>query len=84
MKLTLEQIDFLLSKGFEQNDKQNSGYYFLEDDSTTKVLVPQRDSSFKLEFYELCDDGDGNYYTDYDKEYSSEGQTFEEFINFWI
>lgn len=82
--LTKEQIDYLLSKDFEQNDSLNSGYYFIEDERITKVLIPQIDNTFKLEFYELCDDGDGNFYTDYDKEYSSDGQSLEEFINYWI
>ena len=28
----------------------------------------------------MCDDGDGNYYQDFDKEYSKEGQSLEDFI----
>lgn len=33
--------------------------------------------TFKMEFYEWCDDGDGNWYEDFNKEYSKEGQNLQ-------
>lgn len=77
--LSNSDIDYLTSIGFRQDNK-HSGYFYYEDDSKTKVLIPKEDG-FKMEYYEMCDDGDGNYYEDFDKEYSKPGQTLEEFIN---
>ena len=82
--LSKSDIDFLESKGFTKDISKNSGYYFIEDDRKTMVLIPYENGSYKLEFYEMCDDGDGNYYEDFDKEYSKEGQSLEDFINFWV
>jgi hypothetical protein len=82
--LSKSDIDFLESKGFTKDISKNSGYYFIEDDIKTTVLIPYKNSSYKLEFYEMCDNGDGNYYVDFDKEYSKEGQSLENFINFWV
>mgnify|MGYP006281229217 FL=1 len=83
--LSESEIDFLKSKGFVQDDKKNSGYYFYEegDGSITNCLIPYEDGSYKLEVYEPCYDGDGGYYTDYSK-YFSEGKTLVEFINYWF
>ena len=72
--LSKSDIDFLESKGFIKDISKNSGYYFIEDDGKTMVLIPYEDGSYKLEFYEMVDDGDGNYYEDFDKEYSKEGK----------
>lgn len=82
--LSKSDIDFLELKGFKQDISKNSGYYFIEDDRKTMVLIPYEDGSYKLEFYEMCEDGDGGWYEDFDKEYSKKGQTLENFINFWI
>lgn len=82
--LSKSEVDFLKLKGFTQDISKNSGYYFIEDDIKTIALIPYEDGSYKLEFYEMCDDGDGNYYEDFDKEYSKEGQSLEDFINLWI
>jgi len=82
--LSKSDIDFLEMKGFTKDISKNSGYYFIEDDRKTMVLIPYKNGSYKLEFYEMCDDGDGNYYEDFDKEYSKEGQFLEDFINFWL
>jgi hypothetical protein len=82
--LSKSDIDFLELKGFKKDISKNSGYYFMEDDRKTIVLVPHEDGSYKLEFYEMCDDGEGGLYEDFDKEYSKEGQSLEDFINFWI
>ncbi|MCK9446744.1 hypothetical protein M0Q50_07795 [bacterium] len=82
--LSKSDIDLLKLKGFAQDISKNSGYYFIEDDKKTMVLIPYEDGSYKLEFYEMCDDGDGNYYEDYDKEYSKDVQTLDDFINFWV
>ena len=81
--LSKSDVDFLKLKGFTQDISKNSGYYFIEDDRKTMVLIPYKDS-YKLEFYEMCDDGDGNYYQDFDKQYSKEGQSLEDFINYWF
>lgn len=78
--LSNSEIEYLKSVGFIQDDKKNSGYYYKCDDSKTKVLIP-KENGFKMEYYEMCDDGDGGFYEDYDKEYSKPGQTLEEFIN---
>ena len=48
------------------------------------MLIPYSDNSYKLEFYEWCDGGDGDFYEDYDKEYSKPGLTLIEFIKEWI
>jgi len=82
--LSKSDLDLLKLKGFTQDISKNSGYYFIEDDIKTIVLIPYKDGSYKLEFYEMCDDGDGGWYEDFDKEYSKEGQTLEDFINFWV
>lgn len=82
--LSKSDIDFLTLKGFKQDISKNSGYFFVEDDGKTMVLIPYEDGSYKLEFYEMCDDGDGGYYEDFDKEFSEEGQSLEDFINYWI
>ena len=81
--LTIKEQDFLKLKGFVQNDK-NSGFYYLEDDGKTKVLIAYDDETFKIEFYEFCDDGDGNLYEDYDKVYSKDEQSLEQFIEEWV
>lgn len=77
-------IEYLQSVGFIQDNSKNSGLYYYEDDNKTKVIVPQEDGSYKLEFYEMCDDGNGNYYEDFDKEYSKKGQSLQQFIEEWI
>lgn len=81
--LSKSDLDLLKLKGFTQDILKNSGYYFREYHGKTMVLIPYKDS-YKLEFYEICDDGDGNYYQDFDKEYSKEGQSLEDFINIWV
>ncbi len=82
--LSESEIEYLKSVGFKQNESKHSGYYYFEDDRKTIVLIPQEDKTYKLEFYELCDDGDGNFYDDYSKQYSKEGQSLEEFIESWF
>ena len=82
--LSKSDIDYLQSVGFKQDNSKNSGLYYYEDDKKTKVLVPQEDGTYKLEFFEMCDDGDGNYYEDFDKEYSTKGQTLQQFIEEWV
>lgn len=83
--LSKSDLYFLESKGFTRDMSKNSDYYCIEDENGKKmVLIPYEDGSYKLEFFELCDDGEGNYYEDFDKEYSKEGQSLEEFFNFWV
>jgi len=82
--LSKSDIEYLRSVGFTQDNSKNSGLYYYEDDNKTKVIVPQKDGTYKLEFYEWYDDGDGNYYEDFDKEYSKKGQTLQQFIEEWI
>lgn len=82
--LSESDVDFLKSKGFTQDSSKNSGYYFIEDDKKTIVFIPYEDGSYKLEYYEWCDDGDGGVYQDFDKEYSEKGQTLKDFIDCWI
>ena len=82
--LSKSDIEYLQKVGFKQDNSKNSGLYYYENDGKTKVLVPQEDGTYKLEFFEMCDDGDGNYYEDFDKEYSKEGQTLQQFIEEWI
>lgn len=82
--LSKSDIEYLQSVGFKQDNSKNSGFYYYEDDRKTTVLVPQENGTYKLEFFEICDDGDGNYYEDFDKEYSTEGQTLQQFIEEWF
>lgn len=65
--------------------KYNGGISLVSDygDFMSQSFEPYKDS-YKLEFYEMCDDGDGNYYQDFDKQYSKEGQSLEDFINYWF
>jgi hypothetical protein len=84
MVLTDKDIEFLKSKGFTQDDNKHSGYFFMEEDNKSWVLIPY-DNLYKLEFYEYgLYDGDGDYYEDYDKEYSKDGESLESFISFWF
>jgi hypothetical protein len=84
MGLTDKDIEFLKSKGFTQDDKKHSGYFFIEEDNKSWVLVPKYDY-YKLEFYEYgLDDGDGNSYDDYSKEESKENESLESFISYWF
>ena len=82
--LSKSDIEYLQRVGFKQDNSKNSGLYYFEDDRKTNVLVPQEDGTYKLEFFEICNDGDGNYYEDFDKEYSNKGQTLQQFIEEWI
>ena len=82
-ELSQAEIEFLKSKGFATKEGKASGFYFIESDGKTSVLIPQ-ETGFKLEFCEWVYDGDGCHYEDFDKEYSKEGQTLEDFINEWI
>ena len=82
--LSKSNIEYLQSVGFIQDNSKNSGLYYYEDDNKTKVIVPQVDGTYKMEFFEWCDDGDGNQYEDFDKEYSKKGQTLQQFIEEWI
>jgi hypothetical protein len=82
-KLSQSEFEFLKSKGFILDEKKNSGFPYIESDGKTQVLVPQ-EKGFKLEFFEWVYDGDGCHYEDFDKEYSKEGQSLEDFINEWI
>lgn len=78
--LTLNQQTFLKSKGFIRDDNKHSGFYYLENEHNSIILIAYEDNSYKLEYFELCDDGNGNYYEDFSKEYSKPGETLEQFI----
>jgi hypothetical protein len=82
-ELSPAEIEFLKSKGFITEEGKCSGFHFIEEDRKTTVLIPQ-ETGYKLEFYELCSEDDGSFYEDFDKEYSKEGQSLEDFINDWI
>lgn len=83
--LTEQEVEYLKSKGFKQEDKKHSGFFYLEDVERpqTLVLIPKEDG-FKLEFIEICDDGEGGCYDDLDKEYSKPDQDLKSFIEDWI
>jgi hypothetical protein len=79
--LTINEIDYLEDLGFKQNDKEWSGYYFLEDEessSSVMVLIPLSKTSYKLEFYEFADEL-CQYNLQY-AEYSEAYQDLEDFI----
>ncbi len=80
---TSDQIDILLSHGFRRDDSKNSGNFFIDTETKTIVIIP-KGVYFKLEFFELCEDGDGDVYEDYDYAYSTIGQTLTQFIQDWI
>lgn len=79
--LSEENIEYLISIGFNQDDGKYSGYFYRENEFNNEVLIPLDEDLFKMEFYEMKDDGDGGYYEDYDKEYSDKGQSLKNFIN---
>lgn len=82
--LSKSDIYFLESNGFIQDISKNSGYYFIEDDRKTTVLIPYKDGSYKLEFFEAIDhcDDDSNYcYEDFFDTAYSYGESLEDFLN---
>lgn len=83
MKLSTSDIELLVGIGFKQDSTKHSGYYYFEADDKTDVLIPQEDGTYKLESYELVDDGTGNMYQDGYNECSKPGQTLKEFITIW-
>lgn len=82
--LSNEDIQYLQSIGFKQDDKKFKGFYFIQNETQTIVLIPQHNNTYKLEFYEMCEDGEGGWYEDFDKRYSTKEQTLKQFIAFWL
>jgi hypothetical protein len=52
MVLTDKDIEFLKSKGFTQDDNKHSGYFFIEEDNKSWVLVP-KENYYKLDIKKL-------------------------------
>jgi hypothetical protein len=46
--LSKSDVEYLQSVGFKQDNSKNSGLYYYEDDSKTKVIVPQEDGTYVL------------------------------------
>ena len=82
-RFSKSEKDFLEMKGFTFVSEKMC-QLISEDLPMKTFLVALQNGSYKLEFYESCDDGDGNYYEDFDKEYSKKRQSLEDFVNFWI
>jgi hypothetical protein len=82
--LSITDVNLLVTVGFKQDDSKHSAYYYFEDDKKTTILIPQEDGTYKFEFLEMCDDGDGSSYEDFNKTYSKTGQTLQQFIEEWF
>jgi hypothetical protein len=79
-EFTDHQIEFLVSKGFRQDPSQHSGFFFIEEDGKTYVLIPYY-GTFKMEVYEVLHDGDSGYYENMYKIDAESGQSLQEFLN---
>jgi len=82
--LSKSDINLLGLKGFIKDNSKNSGYYYIEDNGKTIVLIPYEYGKYKLEFYEMCYESDGTYYEDFYKRFNKEEQSLEDFINLWV
>lgn len=81
MELSDKDIEFLKSKGFSKDEK--SGFFTLIDENKTFALI-LKESRYKLESYEMLDDGDDGFYEDYNRFYSNDGESLESFISFYF
>ena len=83
-QLTIEQIEFLKSFEFIQKENVHGNYFFRtredSDYDEFDCIIPQQNSTFKLESYGTYPDGDGGYDNDYSKTFSKVGQSLEDFI----
>lgn len=80
--LSPEDIQFLIEFGFIQNASLYSGYYYHQDDESSKVsvLIAHDDGSYKMEFYEFLPDGNGDWYEEFSRQNSQPNQSLVEFI----
>lgn len=79
--LTEEDKEYLKQKGFF---KDKDGLYCLEEGLDKSFLISYADKKYKLEFYPLLFDENGNSYEDFSKVYSRDNQTLQQFIEQWI
>ena len=79
--LTEGDKEYLKQKGFVR-DRQ--GFYCLEEYLNKSFLIAYADKKYKLEFYPIYFDENGDSYEDFSKVYSRDNQTLQQFIEQWI
>lgn len=81
---TEDEVTILKDSGYTL--EESSKFYFIEDvDRRSKSFVmPFYDLDnirrYKMEVYEFCDNGNGEFYEDYTKFFSQEGEKLGDFI----
>jgi hypothetical protein len=72
-------IKILKEKGFKE---MPNGFWHIDNNGIEMIMIPLIDG-WKLEMYEWYRSKEGNWYKDFDKVYSFNGQSLEELIQLW-
>lgn len=81
---TEEEIIILKASGYTLD--KDSGFYFIQDYEmrSKSFIIPFYDLDnirrYKMEVYELCDNGEGGYYEDFTRFISQEDEKLNSFI----